>query len=177
VALHYLGKPTDSTRKEDLKAAEDLFLKIRPSITYFHSSKYISDLANGNICVAVGYSGDLEQAKSRAHEAGDKVKVATPFRKKVPAPSTTWSPSRKMPKTSKRLQVHELPAASRKSWPASPMPCASRTVTRLPPSSWTKTSPATRHLPAAEVKAKLYAIAGAAQRDMTRSWTKIKSGK
>jgi putrescine transport system substrate-binding protein len=101
-ALHYLGLPTDSTKKEDLKAAEDLFLKIRPSITYFHSSKYISDLANGNICVAVGYSGDLEQAKARAHEAGDKVKVATPFRKKVPAASTTWSPSLKMPRTSKR---------------------------------------------------------------------------
>jgi putrescine transport system substrate-binding protein len=65
-ALHYLGLPTDSTKKEDLKAAEDLFLKIRPSIAYFHSSKYISDLANGNICVAVGYSGDLEQAKARA---------------------------------------------------------------------------------------------------------------
>ena len=57
-ALHYLGKPSNSTDKKDLKAAEELFLSIRPSITYFHSSKYISDLANGNICVAVGYSGD-----------------------------------------------------------------------------------------------------------------------
>ena len=53
-----LGKPSNSTDKKDLKAAEELFLSIRPSITYFHSSKYISDLANGNICVAVGYSGD-----------------------------------------------------------------------------------------------------------------------
>ena len=75
-ALHYLGKPTDSKDKADLKAAEDLFLSIRPSVAYFHSSKYISDLANGNICVAVGYSGDLEQSKARAHEAGDKVKLA-----------------------------------------------------------------------------------------------------
>ena len=41
------------------KEAEELFLKIRPSVTYFHSSKYISDLANGNLCVAVGYSGDI----------------------------------------------------------------------------------------------------------------------
>src|SRR3546814_2157884 len=75
-ALHYLGKPTDSKDKADLKAAEDLFLKIRPSVAYFHSSKYISDLANGNICVAVGYSGDLEQSKERAKEAGDKVKLS-----------------------------------------------------------------------------------------------------
>ncbi|MES2079932.1 MAG: polyamine ABC transporter substrate-binding protein, partial [Pseudomonadota bacterium] len=76
VALHYLGLPTDTTKKADLKQAEDLFMKIRPSIGYFHSSKYISDLANGNICVAVGYSGDIEQAKTRAAEAGGKVKIA-----------------------------------------------------------------------------------------------------
>lgn len=76
VALHYLGLPTDTQKKADLKQAEDLFLKLRPSIGYFHSSKYISDLANGNICVAVGYSGDIQQAKSRAAEAGGKVKVA-----------------------------------------------------------------------------------------------------
>jgi putrescine transport system substrate-binding protein len=44
-------------------------------VSYFHSSKYISDLANGNICVAVGYSGDVLQAKARAEEAGDKVKI------------------------------------------------------------------------------------------------------
>ncbi|PNV94223.1 extracellular solute-binding protein, partial [Pseudomonas protegens] len=42
----------------------------------FHPSKYISDLANGNICVAVGYSGDVLQARSRAEEAGNKEKVA-----------------------------------------------------------------------------------------------------
>ena len=74
-ALHYLGYPTDSQDKKQLAEAEALFLKIRPSVGYFHSSKYISDLANGNICVAVGYSGDLEQSISRAKEAGDKVKL------------------------------------------------------------------------------------------------------
>lgn len=62
--------------QKQLAEAEALFLKIRPSVGYFHSSKYISDLANGNICVAVGYSGDIYQAKSRAAEAGDKVKVS-----------------------------------------------------------------------------------------------------
>ena len=39
---------------------------MRPYVTYFHSSKYISDLANGNICVAAGFSGDVFQAKARA---------------------------------------------------------------------------------------------------------------
>jgi putrescine transport system substrate-binding protein len=74
-ALHYLGYPVNSQNKDQIAEAEALFMKIRPSVAYFHSSKYISDLANGNICVAVGYSGDVLQAKARAQEAGDKVKV------------------------------------------------------------------------------------------------------
>ncbi len=44
-------------------------------MAYFHSSKYISDLANGNVCVTIGYSGDIYQAKSRAEEAGNGVNV------------------------------------------------------------------------------------------------------
>ncbi|MFH3991195.1 extracellular solute-binding protein, partial [Acinetobacter baumannii] len=74
-ALHYLGYKPDTDNPKELKAAEELFLKIRPYVTYFHSSKYISDLANGNICVAIGYSGDIYQAKSRAEEAKNKVTV------------------------------------------------------------------------------------------------------
>ena len=69
-ALHYLGYPVNSQDKAQIAEAEALFMKIRPSVAYFHSSKYISDLANGNICVAVGYSGDVLQAKARAQEAG-----------------------------------------------------------------------------------------------------------
>ena len=74
-ALHYLGYPVNDQDKQHIAEAEALFMKIRPSVAYFHSSKYISDLANGNICVAVGYSGDVLQAKARALEAGDKVKI------------------------------------------------------------------------------------------------------
>ena len=44
-------------------------------MTYFHSSKYISDLANGNICMAVGYSGDVFQAADRAEEAGKGIEI------------------------------------------------------------------------------------------------------
>jgi putrescine transport system substrate-binding protein len=75
IALHYLGYAPDSQDRKQLQEAEALFLKIRPDITYFHSSKYISDLANGNICVAVGYSGDIQQSKSRAAEAKSGVEV------------------------------------------------------------------------------------------------------
>ena len=45
-------------------------------MTYFHSSKYIGDLANGDICVAAGFSGDILQAAARADEAGKGVKIA-----------------------------------------------------------------------------------------------------
>lgn len=75
-AFHYLGLPTDSQAPEDIKKAEELFLKVRPYTAYFHSSKYISELANGDICVAVGYSGDLQQSISRAKEAGNGVNLA-----------------------------------------------------------------------------------------------------
>jgi len=50
-------------------------MKIRPYIRYIHSSQYINDLANGEICVAVGYSGDVLQARDRAEEAKNNVTV------------------------------------------------------------------------------------------------------
>ena len=48
-------------------------MKVRPFIKYFHSSKYINDLANGDTCVAHGYVGDLVQSRNRAREAGKGV--------------------------------------------------------------------------------------------------------
>ncbi len=48
---------------------------MRPYIAYFHSSKYVSDLANGNICVAVGFSGDILQAATRAKEANNGIEI------------------------------------------------------------------------------------------------------
>lgn len=74
-ALSYLGKDPHSKAEEDLKAATDLLNQARPHIRYFHSSQYISDLANGDLCVAHGYSGDILQARSRAEEAAKGVEV------------------------------------------------------------------------------------------------------
>ncbi|TCV66184.1 polyamine ABC transporter substrate-binding protein [Pseudomonas fluorescens] len=68
--LLYLGMNPNSNSSADYKKAETKFLSVRPYITYFHSSKIISDLANGNICVAAAFSGDAIQAKARAIEAG-----------------------------------------------------------------------------------------------------------
>jgi putrescine transport system substrate-binding protein len=74
-AMNFLGLDPTSDRQEDLEAAAALMQAIRPHIRYFHSSQYISDLANGEICVAVGYSGDILQARDRAAEADRGVDV------------------------------------------------------------------------------------------------------
>ncbi len=73
--LNYLGLDPGSTRIRDYKDAERKLQALRPYITYFHSSRYISDLANGNICIAFGYSGDVFQAISRAEEAGNGIEL------------------------------------------------------------------------------------------------------
>ncbi|BAE51429.1 polyamine ABC transporter substrate-binding protein [Paramagnetospirillum magneticum] len=74
-ALTYLGKNGASLDSADLKAAAEAVTKVRPSIKYFHSSKFINDLANGDICMAHGYVGDLVQSRNRAAEAGKGVNI------------------------------------------------------------------------------------------------------
>lgn len=74
--LNYMGKDPNSSDAKDYTAATDLLLKLRPSIRYFHSSQYINDLANGNTCVAIGWAGDILQAKKRAVEAKNGVDIA-----------------------------------------------------------------------------------------------------
>ncbi len=74
-ALIYLGKDANTTDKKDIEAATELLKSIRPYVRYFHSSQYINDLANGDVCVAQGYSGDVLQARDRAEEAGQDVPI------------------------------------------------------------------------------------------------------
>lgn len=76
LVFNYLGMDPNSLNPDDYtKTAYELLSKIRPHVTYFHSSKYINDLANGDICVAVGYSGDIIQAMDRAAEADNGVEI------------------------------------------------------------------------------------------------------
>ncbi len=63
-----LGRDPNSESPDDLKAATDVLMKVRPYIKYFHSSSYIDDLANGEVCLSLGWSGDVFIAKSRAEE-------------------------------------------------------------------------------------------------------------
>lgn len=74
-ALHYLGLDPNAPTAEGLAKVEELFKNIRPNIRKFHSSEYINALANGDICLAVGYSGDVFQARERADEADNGVEV------------------------------------------------------------------------------------------------------
>lgn len=65
-ALHYLGKPSFSKSPSDYAAAAQLLKSVRPHVTLFSSSGYINDMANGSVCVALGWNGDINIARQRA---------------------------------------------------------------------------------------------------------------
>ncbi|HEY1589078.1 MAG TPA: polyamine ABC transporter substrate-binding protein [Rhodanobacter sp.] len=73
--LIYLGKNPNSESLDDLKAAERVLLSIRPYIRYINSSRYIDDLANGGLCLALGWSGDVGQSRARAEEDGKGITI------------------------------------------------------------------------------------------------------
>ncbi len=79
-ALHYLGKPPYSKNPADYTGVAPLLKSIRPYVTLFSSSGYINDLASGSICVALGWSGDINIAKQRAIDGktGQKIEALIP---------------------------------------------------------------------------------------------------
>ena len=74
-ALNYIGENPDSQDPEVIAKAEAVLMAVRPHIQKFHSSEYINALANGDICLAVGWSGDVLMAADRAAEAENDVNV------------------------------------------------------------------------------------------------------
>jgi putrescine transport system substrate-binding protein len=74
-ALIAQGRDPNAHGADEIDAVKQAFAAIRPHIRYFNSSKYIDDLANGDLCLAVGYSGDVFQAAGRAEEAGNGVEL------------------------------------------------------------------------------------------------------
>ena len=74
-ALHYLGLDPNTTAQADLDKAADLLVKVRPSVRKFNSSEYLNALATGEICLVVGWSGDIKQAQKRAAEAKGGVEI------------------------------------------------------------------------------------------------------
>ncbi|WP_439110987.1 polyamine ABC transporter substrate-binding protein [Lentibacter sp.] len=75
-ALKFLGEDPNSQDPDVIAKAEGVYMPVRDHIQKFHSSEYINALANGDICVAVGWSGDILQARDRAAEAENGVEIA-----------------------------------------------------------------------------------------------------
>ncbi|HEY8540327.1 MAG TPA: polyamine ABC transporter substrate-binding protein [Steroidobacteraceae bacterium] len=80
MTLAYLGKDPNSQNPDDLNAAAEAMMKIRPYLKYIDTQRMITDLANGEICLAVGYSGDILQARDRAEEndTGQEIQYVIP---------------------------------------------------------------------------------------------------
>lgn len=100
LVLKYLGKDPNSENADDLKAAAELLKTVRHDIKRFSSSGYIDNLAKGELCVSIGYGGDLNIAKRRAKEAGGNINI------EVLTPKTgvgIWIDSFMIPKDAKNV--------------------------------------------------------------------------
>ena len=96
--LHALGEDPNSFDPVVIDKAAAKLEELRPYITNFHSSEYIDALASGNVCLVVGWSGDIIQAKARAEEAGNGVNIGYSIPKEGTA---MWFDMMAIPKTAK----------------------------------------------------------------------------
>ncbi len=177
----YLGIDPHSTQREDFEKASAQLMQVRPHITYFHSSKFIADLANGDICMALGYSGDILQAAARAEEAGNTDEIIYI----IPTQGTTmWADLMAIPRDAKNVaEAHEFinyllrPDVIAKVTDYVAYANANKDATALVDES-IRNNPGV--YPADDVLAKLYVAeerTPEVQRWMTRDWTRIKSGR
>lgn len=179
--LHYIGKDPNSTNAADYKEAGKLLSTLRPYITYFHSSQYINDLANGDICVAIGWSGDVMQAKKRADEAKNGVTVdyvipkegALVFYDMLAIPSDAKHPENAhafinylmKPEVIAKVSNYVSYASGNKA----SVPLVDAVIRNNP-----------NIYPPAELKAKMFALKvlpAKINREITREWTKVQTGK
>ncbi|MDJ0748364.1 MAG: extracellular solute-binding protein [Woeseiaceae bacterium] len=75
MTLAYLGRDPTNLSAENIQAAQDHLLTVRPLIRYFSNQKMMSDLPNREVCVAMSWSGDYAQAARRAAEAGIDIEL------------------------------------------------------------------------------------------------------
>ncbi|SHM14408.1 polyamine ABC transporter substrate-binding protein [Phytopseudomonas punonensis] len=180
IALHYLGLPPNSTNPDDYEKATELLMKVRPYVTYFHSAKYMTDIANGDICVAIGYSGSFYQFANRAKEAGNGVKVEWRLPKEG---APIWFDTFAIPKSAKNVEeAHEFlnnlldpkviaPISDFLGYPnpnKDSMPLVNKAISENADLT-----------PTPEAQKTLYSVEPLPQkieRIRTRAWTKIKSG-
>ncbi len=179
-ALIYLGRNPNSSDKADLDAVTELLKKTRPHIRYFHSSQYINDLSNGDLCVAHAYSGDVLQARDRAVEANNGVEVvlAIPREGAVAFVDVMAIPAdAKHPGNAHKLidfLMRPEPIAKISNF----VGYANAVTTSLPLlDEAVRNNPGI--FPSQEVRAKLVApaeLTPAEQRARTRAWTRVKAG-
>ena len=179
--LNYMGLNANSTDPKDYEKATAKLLAVRPYVTYFNSSKYISDLANGDICIAVGFSGDIFQARTRAEEAKKGINIAYTIPKEGGA---LWFDMLAIPKDSANvkeahafinylLKPEVIAQVSDYVGYANPNPGADKLMEQS-----IRTDEAV--YPPQAVLDKTYVsieLPPKIQRLMTRSWTTVKSGK
>ena len=179
-ALKYLGKDPHSKSEEDYNAVADMFAKVRPYIKYFHSSQYINDLANGELCAVIGWSGDVFIAAARADEAKNNVHLDYRIPKEG---SLLWVDTLAIPKDAKNVDnalkfidyLNEPQVAANG---VNYVSYASPNLAALPMvNDDIKNNPSI--YPTDEVKKNLFPDAVAdpdLERLRTRTWTRIKTG-
>jgi putrescine transport system substrate-binding protein len=105
-ALLYLGLDPNSSKEADLQKAADLMTAIRPSVRKFHSSEYINALASGEICLVLGFSGDIKQSQKRAAEARNGVDIGYSIPKEG---AQLWFDNLAVPRDARNVvEAHEL---------------------------------------------------------------------
>jgi len=105
-ALAYLKLDPNTKEQADLEKAADLLTKIRPFVRKFHSSEYLNALASGEICLVLGYSGDVKQAQKRAVESKSGIEIAYAIPKEG---AQLWFDNLAIPKDAKNVaEAHAL---------------------------------------------------------------------
>ena len=180
-ALKYLGLDPDSKKSEDLAKAAEVVKAVRPYIRKFHSSEYINALAGGDICLALGFSGDIFQARDRAAKAANKQDIAYAIPREG---SLLWIDVTAIPKDAPNpdnalsfLDFLLEPKVAAASSELTGYANANVPATALLPKD---ISGNPLIYPPADVRAKFYTItAGNAEqtRERTRLWTTVKTGR
>jgi putrescine transport system substrate-binding protein len=180
-ALNHLGLDPNSKNEADIQKAADVLMKVRSFVRKFHSSEYLNALASGEICLVLGFSGDIKQAQKRAAEAKRGVEIGYAIPKEG---AQLWFDNLAIPKDARNAaEAHELInflmrgeiAAKNSNYVA---------YANANKASWPFLDPVVREdktiYPDEAVMAKLYTISAheqKTQRLMNRLWTRIKTGR
>ena len=180
-ALHYLGLDPNSLDAANLQKAADLLQGIRPYVRKFHSSEYLNALAGGEICLVVGWSGDIKQAQKRAAEAKAGVEVGYAIPREG---AQMFFDNLAIPKDARNVEeAHALinylmrPDVAAKS--TNYLGYANGVTPDIQPIDPSVRNDPTVY-PDAATMAKLYTISARdprAQRTINRLWTRIKTGR